>query len=90
MPGECFHAHTHTHSWQSMCFVDALRYVPIPFFTHNQMACFEHVRDIEAENAICFVWHISEICLLSGILPEIKHRWQICRFSTQQLEQIPS
>jgi len=54
------------------------------------MACFEHVRDIEAENAICFVWHISEICLLSGILPEIKHRWQICRFSTQQLEQIPS
>lgn len=61
---------TRTHSWPMLavnylCF-DALRSVPIPFFTNNQMACFEHVRDIEAENDICFVWPISEICFLYG------------------------
>jgi len=60
---------TRTHSWPmlavNLCF-DALRSVPIPFFTNNQMACFEHVRDIEAENDICFVWPISEICFLYG------------------------
>ena len=70
---------TRTHSWPMLavnylCF-DALRSVPIPFFTNNQMACFEHVRDIEAENDICFVWPISEICFLYG--PFLIHFWNL-------------
>ena len=46
---------------------DMFRSFSIQFFAHDQMALFEHMRDIEAENAICFAWHICAICFSSGI-----------------------
>ena len=49
--------HTHTHAHLAFHFVFSSILV-----CSGQMACFEPVPRIEAENAISFVWNISAIC----------------------------